>query len=89
MQICLSLPWQRQEEDRLINFETEKLERLQLLVEAAQKSYISLDEGTYLYSMSRNRFRDLANEAKAVRNIGRRVLVNVKVLNQYIEDNYS
>ena len=55
------------------------------VVEAAQKPYISIEEGRLLYSMGVHAFADLARDAKAVRKIGRRVLVNVKVLNKYIE----
>ncbi len=63
----------------------DNIETLRYLVEAAQKPYVSIDEGRLLYSMGIHSFADLAKEAKATRRIGRRVLVNVKVLNKYIE----
>lgn len=65
--------------------EGDNIEALRYVVEAAQKPYISIDEGRLLYSMGIHAFADLAKDAKATRRIGRRVLVNVKVLNKYIE----
>lgn len=68
-----------------ITAEGDSIEALRYVVEAAQKPYISIEEGRLLYSMGVHAFADLARDAKAVRKIGRRVLVNVKVLNKYIE----
>ncbi len=64
---------------------SDNIETLRYLVEAAQKPYVSIDEGRLLYSMGIHFFADLAKEAKATRKIGRKMLVNVKVLNKYIE----
>lgn len=68
-----------------LTVEGDNIEALRLLVEAAQKPYISVEEGRILYSMGTHAFADLAKDAKATRRIGRRVLINVKVLNKYIE----
>ena len=68
-----------------LTVEGDNIEALRYLVEAAQKPYVSIDEGRLLYSMGAHSFADLAKDAKATRRIGHRVLVNVKVLNKYIE----
>ena len=68
-----------------INTEGDRIEALRYLVEAAQKPYVSYEEGSQLYSLGIHSFADIAKDAKATRRIGRRVLVNVKVLNKYIE----
>lgn len=65
------------------------VEKLQILVEAAQKRYVSVAEGQLLYSLGRHSFAKLANDSGARRDIGGRVLVNVQVLNQYIEDMFG
>lgn len=70
---------------KAITVNGDDIEALRYLVEAAQKPYVSIDEGRLLYSMGIHAFADLAKDAKATRRIGRRVLVNVKVLNKYIE----
>ena len=61
------------------------VEALEIMVKAAQKPYISYSEGMVLYSLGRNNFIELANEAGAVRKVKGRCIVNVKVLNDYIE----
>ncbi len=63
-----------------ITAEGDNIEALRYLVEAAQKPYVSIDEGRLLYSMGIHSFADLAKEAKATRRIGRRVLVNLNFL---------
>ena len=68
-----------------INNEGDNIDALKYLVEAAQKPYVSMEEGCMLYSLGIHSFADIAKDAKATSRIGRRVLVNVKVLNKYIE----
>lgn len=65
------------------------IEALELLIQCAQKPYVSYVEGAKLYSLGRNSFIELAQEAKAVRKIGGRAIVNVQKLNEYIEDMYG
>ncbi len=62
-----------------------EIEALEIMVEAAQKPYISYEEGMKLYSLGRNNFIEIARESGAVRKVRGRCLVNVKVLNDYIE----
>ncbi len=66
-----------------------EIEALELLVKASQKPYVSYDEGMKLYSLGRNSFINIANEAGAVRKVRGRCLVNVKILNDYIETMFS
>ena len=61
------------------------VEKLRIVVEAAQKRYISTAEGRMLYSLGVHTFEKLAKDSGARRVNGGRVLVNVQVLNEYIE----
>ena len=61
------------------------VEKLRIVVEAAQKRYISIAEGRMLYSLGVHTFEKLAKDSGARRVSGGRVLVNVQVLNEYIE----
>lgn len=65
------------------------VERLRIIVEAAQKPYISMAEGRLLYSLGRHSFEKLEKDSGARREIGGRILVNVKVLNRFIEDMFG
>lgn len=49
------------------------------------KVYVRYDEGAELYSMCKNTFMKLANEAHAVYKINRITLVNTKVFEEYLE----
>ena len=69
----------------MIEYENAEIKKLQILVEASQKPYLSLNEAQALYCLGRNKIIDLAKEAGAIRKIGTRTLVNAKVLNEYIE----
>ena len=61
------------------------VEMLRIVVEAAQKRYISIAAGRMLYSLGVHTFEKLAKDSGARRVIGGGVLVNVQVLNEYIE----
>ncbi len=65
------------------------IEALELLISCSQKPYISYEEGARLYSVGRNTFIKMAQEAKAIRKVGGRAIVNVQKLNEFIEDMYS
>ena len=65
------------------------VEMLRIVVEAAQKRYISIAEGRMLYSLGVHTFEKLAKDSGARRVIRGRVLVNVQVLNEYIEAMFS
>lgn len=45
-----------------------------------------MEEGRLLYSLGRHSFEKIAKDSGARRKVGGRVLVNVKVLNKFIED---
>lgn len=49
------------------------------------KKFVSQREGSELYSMGLNTFRKLANDSGAVYRIGRMVLVNTEVFEEYLE----
>ena len=50
-----------------------------------EKEYIRYSEGAERYSMSKNSFMKLAQEAGAVYKINRISLVNIKILEEYLE----
>ena len=66
-----------------------QIEPIKIKIENGQKLYIRYNEGAELYSLGLHTFMDLAKEADAIRKIRGVVLVNVRVLNQYIEDMYG
>lgn len=49
------------------------------------KKFLSQKEGAELYSMGIETFRTLANEANAVYKIGKKVLINAEVFEEYLE----
>lgn len=73
----------------MIYYQEEDLRSLKLIVEAAQKPYLSVNEGMQLYCLGRNTTIRLAKESGAIRKIGTKILINVKVFNEYIESMYS
>lgn len=65
------------------------VEELEAMIRCSQKQYVSYEEGAKLYSLGRNSFIELAQEANAVRKIGARAIVNVQKVNEYIETMYG
>lgn len=65
------------------------IETIKIQIENGQKQYIRYAEGAQLYSMGLHTFRDMAKEAGAVRKLPGIVLVNVKLINEYIETMYG
>ena len=53
--------------------------------DSEKRKFIRPKEGTYLYSMSRTKFDELATKAGAVYRLGKVVLINVKVFEEYLE----
>ena len=49
------------------------------------KKFLSLKEGAELYSMGRETFRRLADESGAVYRIGKKILINAEVFEEYLE----
>ncbi len=66
-----------------------EISKLELTVTSGVKKYVRYGEGAVLFSMGERSFMDLAKEANAVRKIKGVCLVNIDVINQYIEDMYS
>ena len=49
------------------------------------KKFIRYKEGAELYSMSQKKFEQLAKDAKATYKVDKIVLVNTKILDEYLE----
>lgn len=58
---------------------------LEKLLAGKKKKYVRYEEGAVLYSMGKNSFRQVAQEAHAVVRLKRIALVNVEVLDEYLE----
>ena len=50
-----------------------------------QKRFVRYAEGAEIYSMSTRKFQDIAKEAGAIYKVGKMVLVNCEILDQYLE----
>lgn len=66
-----------------------EIPELELTVKSGAKKYVRYGEGAILFSLGERKFMELAKEANAVRKIKGVCLVNIDVINQYIEDMYS
>ncbi len=49
------------------------------------KRFVRYRDGSKLYSMSQSQFEKIAKEAKAVYKINKMVLVNIEILDKYLE----
>ena len=49
------------------------------------KRFVRYPEGAEMYSMSLSKFQQLAKDAKAYYNMNRLVLVNLDILDEYLE----
>ena len=58
---------------------------LEKLLAGKKKKYVRYEEGAVLYSMGKNSFRQVAQDAHAVVRLKRIALVNVEVLDEYLE----
>lgn len=65
------------------------VEALDIKVNSGLKKYVRYKEGADLYSLGIHGFQSLAKEAGAVRKINGVCLVNVEILNEYIEEMYG
>lgn len=61
------------------------IEKLEIIIGAAQRKYVTVDEGAALYGFGIHGFEKLAKDSGARRKIGRKVLVNTQKLDDYIE----
>lgn len=66
-----------------------ELEEMENKVHSNAKTYMRYKEAADFFSMSERTFIDFAKEANAVRKIKGVCLVNVKVIENYIEDMYA
>jgi hypothetical protein len=55
------------------------------MVREKRKKYVRYEEGAQLYSMGLHTFQQLAKEAGAIYRIKRIVLVNLDILDEYME----
>ncbi|MCR5303285.1 MAG: hypothetical protein K6E33_01880 [Lachnospiraceae bacterium] len=72
-----------------MSYKRTPVESLDIKVNSGQKKYVRYKEGADLYSLGIHGFQRLAKEAGAVRKINGVCLVNVEVLNEYIEEMYG
>ena len=70
-------------------YKRRKVESLEIAVNSGTKKYVRYNEGADLYSMGIHGFTDLAKEAGAGRKINGVCLVNIDILNEYIEEMYG
>ena len=50
-----------------------------------RKKYVRYKEGAEIYSISQKKFEQLAKEANATYKVGKAVLVNCRILDEYLE----
>lgn len=50
-----------------------------------RKRFVRYKEGAEIYSMSVRKFQDMAKDAGAIYKVGKMVLVNCELLDQYME----
>ena len=65
--------------------ETFTVPELEKILARKKKKYIRYEEGAVLYSMGKNSFRQIAQDAHAIVRRKRIALVNVEVLDEYLE----
>ncbi len=61
------------------------LAELTELVRARGKKFVSYQEGAALYSLGLHSFQQLAKDANAIYKFKRRVLVNIEIIDEYLE----
>ncbi len=72
-----------------MGYKRRPVDALEINVSNGFKKYVRYNEGADLYSMGIHGFMELAKEAGAVRKINGICLVNVEILNEYIEEMYG
>lgn len=53
--------------------------------QAAPKIYLRYKDAVEIYSMSKRQLEKIAMEANAIRKVGKMVLLNAEILNEYLE----
>ncbi len=62
-----------------------EVEELKKMVNGRVKKFVSLEEGAAIYSIGTNTFREMAKDAHATYRVKRRVLVNLELMDEYLE----
>ena len=62
-----------------------EVEQLEEMVVSGRKKFVRYDEGAKLYSMGLHTFQNLAKDAGAVYRIKGIVLVNMELVDEYLE----
>lgn len=62
-----------------------KVPDLEKLVKEGRKKFVRYEEGAMLYSMGVHTFQQLAKDARAVYRVKRIVLVNLDLIDEYLE----
>lgn len=60
-------------------------EEVKELIRNGRKKFVRYDEGAVLYSIGVNSFRKIAKDAGALYHIGKTVLVNTEIVDDYLE----
>ena len=60
-------------------------ENMENLLGGSKKKFVKYEEGAAMFSMGLHSFMDLAKEAKAVYKVNKMVLVNIEILDKYLE----
>ena len=55
------------------------------LIKDGRKKFVRLEEGAILYSIGKNTLRQLAADAGATYHVKRILLINTKILDEYLE----
>lgn len=61
------------------------VEELKKMVNGRVKKFVSLEEGAAIYSVGKHTFREMARDAHATYRIKRRILVNLEMMDEYME----
>ena len=62
-----------------------EVEHLEAQVQSGNKRFVRYAEGAALYSLGLHTFQEIAKEANAVYKVKRCVLVNLDIVNEYLE----
>lgn len=62
-----------------------EVQHLETQVQNGNKRFVRYAEGAALYSLGLHTFQEIAKEANAVYKVKRCVLVNLDILNEYLE----
>ena len=62
-----------------------EIPELEKLVQVGRKKFVRYEEGAMFYSMGVHTFQQLAKDARAVYHVKRIVLVNLDLIDEYLE----